>query len=221
MFGSSDLAYGVPAADVCITGIHWRYHQRLIGVESTDRRSEIADMFAGDLARLQYRGIDCRCGRERFIEGIFLERDPYQTSATQRKKEATPRQPADSNRSPPAYEAQPPSKCMARRRRLVKLASTNCRICGQPLVSRGTRTLSAPFPLVSSTTRGQPVPTDAWNNRTRSGRRFDQILPVRRALPAPDWGSLPIPESPCPRSIAIRYSTVAEAYSRTLRPVGR
>ena len=98
MFGSSDLAYGVPAADVCIPCIHWGYHQRLKAVESADRRSEIADMFAGDLARLQYRGIDCRGGRERFIEGIFLERDPslpQQSNERRRQHPASLRTPTE------------------------------------------------------------------------------------------------------------------------------
>ncbi len=90
MFGSSDLAYGVPAAVVWIPCIRWGYHQRLKGVESADRRSEIADMFAGDLARLQYRGIDCRGGRERFIEGIFLERDPSQPQQSNERRRQHP-----------------------------------------------------------------------------------------------------------------------------------
>ena len=105
MFVSSDLTYGIQAADVCIYCINRGFRQRLTGVESAECRPETADMFARDLARLQYRGIDHRGSRERFIDAIFVERDPYQTSAKKRRKEATPRQPADSNRSPLAYEA--------------------------------------------------------------------------------------------------------------------
>ena len=84
---------------------NWGYRQHLKEVENADIRPEIAERFARDLARLQYRGIDYRGGRERFIEGIFLEREPYKTSAKRRNQEASPRQPRNSHRSHRAYEA--------------------------------------------------------------------------------------------------------------------
>ena len=80
MFVSSDLAYGIQAADVCIYCINRGYRQHLKEVENADGRPEIAERFARDLARLQYRGIDYRGGCERIIEGIFLEHNPNKQS---------------------------------------------------------------------------------------------------------------------------------------------
>ena len=76
-FVSSDMAYAVQAADLCIYCVNRGFRLPSRGMNA-ERRDEIADMFGADLADLQYRGQGYRDGRVFDTYGIVYVPDPYQ-----------------------------------------------------------------------------------------------------------------------------------------------
>ena len=76
-FVSSDMAYAVQAADLCIYCINWGFRLPTRGMDA-ERRDEVADMFAGELADVQYRGQGYRNGRIFDTYGIVYVPDPYE-----------------------------------------------------------------------------------------------------------------------------------------------
>ena len=76
-FVSSDMAYAVQAADLCIYCVNWGFRLPGRGMNA-ERRDEIADMFAADLADLQYRGQGYRDGRVFDTYGVVYVPDPYE-----------------------------------------------------------------------------------------------------------------------------------------------
>ncbi len=76
-FVSSDMTYAIQAADVCIYCINWGFRLPQRGMNA-ERRAEIADMFGGALASLQFRGQRERDGRIFETYGIAYVPDPYE-----------------------------------------------------------------------------------------------------------------------------------------------
>ncbi len=76
-FVSSDMAYAVQAADLCIYCINWGFRLPTRGMNA-ERRDEVADMFGADLAEIQYRGQGHRDGRVFDTYGIVYVPDPYE-----------------------------------------------------------------------------------------------------------------------------------------------
>ena len=76
-FVSSDMAYAVQAADLCIYCINWGFRLPARGMNA-ERRDEVADMFGADLADIQYRGQGYRDGRVFDTFGIVYVPDPYE-----------------------------------------------------------------------------------------------------------------------------------------------
>ncbi len=76
-FVSSDMAYAVQAADVCIYCINWGFRLPGRGMNA-ERREEIAAMSAAGLADLQYRGQGYRDGRVFDTYGVVYVSDPYE-----------------------------------------------------------------------------------------------------------------------------------------------
>ena len=79
-FVSSDMAYAVQAADLCIYCINWGYRRPRRRIDA-ERREDIADMFGRDMAHLEFRGRGHRHGRVFESTGIFLVEEPYDASA--------------------------------------------------------------------------------------------------------------------------------------------
>ena len=75
-FVSSDMAYAVQAADLCIYCINWGFRLVSRGMNA-ERREEITSMFGTDLGDLQYRGQGYRDGRVFDTYGIVYVPDPY------------------------------------------------------------------------------------------------------------------------------------------------
>ena len=67
----------IQAADVCIYCINWGFRLPQRGMNA-ERRAEIADMFGGALASLQFRGQRERDGRIFETYGIVYVSDPYE-----------------------------------------------------------------------------------------------------------------------------------------------
>ena len=76
-FVSSDMAYAVQAADLCIYCVNWGFRLPIRGMNAK-RRDQIATMFGAALADLQYRGQGYRDGREFDTYGIVYVPDPYE-----------------------------------------------------------------------------------------------------------------------------------------------
>ena len=76
-FVSSDMAYAVQAADLCIYCINWGFRLPGRGMNA-ERREEIAAMSAAGLADLQYRGQGYRNGRVFDTYGVVYVSDPYE-----------------------------------------------------------------------------------------------------------------------------------------------
>ena len=76
-FVSSDMAYAVQAADLCIYCVNWGFRLPSRGMNA-ECRNEIAGMFGADLADLQYRGQGYRDGRVFDTYGVVYVPDPYQ-----------------------------------------------------------------------------------------------------------------------------------------------
>ena len=75
-FVSSDMAYAVQTADLCIYCINWGFRLASRGMNA-DRRDEITSMFGTDLTDLQYRGQGYRDGRVFDTYGIVYVPGPY------------------------------------------------------------------------------------------------------------------------------------------------
>ena len=71
------MAYAVQAADLCIYCINWGFRLPTRGMNA-ERRDEVADMFAGELADIQYRGQGYRNGRIFDTYGVVYVPDPYE-----------------------------------------------------------------------------------------------------------------------------------------------
>ena len=76
-FVSSDMAYAIQAADLCIYCVNCGFRLPVRGMNA-ERRDEIADMFGADLADLQYRGQGYRDGRVFDTYGVVYVPDPYE-----------------------------------------------------------------------------------------------------------------------------------------------
>lgn len=76
-FVSSDMTYAIQAADVCIYCINWGFRLPQRGM-TAERRTEIADMFGGALASLQFHGQRERDGHIFETYGIVYVPDPYE-----------------------------------------------------------------------------------------------------------------------------------------------
>lgn len=77
LFVSSDMSFGVQAADICLYCINWGF--RLARTEQADIRTEIADEFGPKLARLQWRGQGYRDGNVFQSFGIVHVADPFES----------------------------------------------------------------------------------------------------------------------------------------------
>jgi len=75
-FVSSELAYPIQAADICIYCINWGFRLPLRGMNN-EHRQEIADDFGGWLAKLQYRETRNFDGEQCSVYGIVHVTDPY------------------------------------------------------------------------------------------------------------------------------------------------
>ena len=76
-FVSSDMAYAVQAADLCIYCVNWGFRLPVRGMNA-ERREQIATMFGPALADLQYRGQGYRDGRVFDTYGVVYVPDPYE-----------------------------------------------------------------------------------------------------------------------------------------------
>ena len=76
-FVSSDTAYAVQAADLCIYCVNWGFRLPNRGMNA-ERRDQIATMFGVALADLQYRGQGYRDGRVFDTYGVVYVPDPYE-----------------------------------------------------------------------------------------------------------------------------------------------
>jgi hypothetical protein len=76
LFVSSDMSYGVQAADVCIYCINWGFRVHRTGMTAPER-PEIHQEFGPWLGRLQYAGEGYRDGRTFQSYGIVYVPDPY------------------------------------------------------------------------------------------------------------------------------------------------
>jgi hypothetical protein len=76
MFVSSDLAFPVQAADLCIYCLNWGFRLPQRGMDA-NLREEIAAQFGSAIAELQYRGTIDIDGEERPTYGVFFVPDPY------------------------------------------------------------------------------------------------------------------------------------------------
>ena len=74
------MACAVQPADVCIYVINWGFRLPSRGMNAA-RRDEIAEMFGGDLATLQYEGQRERSGHKFNSYGITYVPDPYKPRA--------------------------------------------------------------------------------------------------------------------------------------------
>ncbi len=81
LFVSSDLAYPIQAADVCIYCINWGFRLPDRGMCAATRR-EIEERFAETLYHLQFKGDGYRGGRVFRTYGIVLVPDPYSSRGT-------------------------------------------------------------------------------------------------------------------------------------------
>lgn len=79
MFVSSDLAYPVQAADLCIYCVNWGFRLPQRGMDAP-ARDEIATRFGATLADLQYHGNIQVDGQTRRTFGVFFVADPYGTA---------------------------------------------------------------------------------------------------------------------------------------------
>lgn len=77
-FVSSDMAYPVQAADLCIYCINWGFRLRSLGMNEPTR-PEIANEFGPWLNQLQFRGQGHRDGNVFDSYGIIFVPDPYTT----------------------------------------------------------------------------------------------------------------------------------------------
>jgi len=75
-FVSSDMAYPVQVADVCIYCVNWGYRLPKTGMDAPVRQ-EIAREFSGLLGRVQLRIEACKDGQEFLAWGIFYVPNPY------------------------------------------------------------------------------------------------------------------------------------------------
>lgn len=75
-FVSSDMAYPIQAADVCIYCINWGFRLPSRGMDAATR-SEIAEEFGPWLSRLEFRGEGERDGQTFATYGIVYVSDPY------------------------------------------------------------------------------------------------------------------------------------------------
>jgi hypothetical protein len=81
LFVSSDLAYPIQAADVCIYCINWGFRLPERGMRAATR-PEIEERFAESLYQLQFKG-DCYRGGHVFrTYGIVFVSDPYKSRGT-------------------------------------------------------------------------------------------------------------------------------------------
>ena len=79
-FISSDMTYAIQATDLCIYCINWGFRLPSRGMDA-ERRDEIANMFGGAIAALQFRGQGYRDGRVFDAYGIAYVPDPYEARA--------------------------------------------------------------------------------------------------------------------------------------------
>jgi hypothetical protein len=88
LFVSSDMAYGIQAADVVIYAINWGYRRDTWDAPG-ENREEISQQFGPWLNALQFRGRTQRKGKTLRVYGIIRVCDPYRSRNAQ-KKEAMP-----------------------------------------------------------------------------------------------------------------------------------
>jgi hypothetical protein len=93
-FVSSDMAYPVQAADVCIYCVNWGFRLPAQGMDAPVR-PEIANEFGEWLYRLQFQGDGERDGKVFKVSGIAYVPNPYGAGRAQ-KKEVTPSGPPTS-----------------------------------------------------------------------------------------------------------------------------
>jgi len=84
LFVSSDMAYGVQAADVIIYAINWGY-RRASWKESGEARDEIKKPFGPWLSALQFQGRVQKRGKTFRVYGIVRVCDPYRSRKAQKK----------------------------------------------------------------------------------------------------------------------------------------
>jgi hypothetical protein len=77
-FVSSDMAYPVQVADLCIYAINWGFRLPSVGMDA-DVRSEIAGAFESDIRSLQFSGDGYKSGQVYPMHGIVYIPDPYET----------------------------------------------------------------------------------------------------------------------------------------------
>jgi hypothetical protein len=77
-FVSSDMAYPVQVADLCIYAINWGFRLPSVGMDA-DVRSEIAEAFESDIRSLQFSGDGYKSGQVYPMHGIVYIPDPYET----------------------------------------------------------------------------------------------------------------------------------------------
>jgi hypothetical protein len=76
LFVSSDMAYPIQAADICVYCVNWGYRLPEQGMDAPVRE-EIARMFFEPLQRLRYRGDGYKEGRAFPTYGIVYVPNPY------------------------------------------------------------------------------------------------------------------------------------------------
>ena len=84
LFVSSDMAYGIQAADVVIYAVNWGY-RRDTWEAPGESREEVGKQFGPWLNALQFRGRIQRKGKTRCVYGIFRVCDPYRSRNAQKK----------------------------------------------------------------------------------------------------------------------------------------
>ncbi len=85
LFVSSDMAYPIQAADLCIYCINWGFRLPLRGMEA-ETRMEIADRYSPLLDNLQFRGESYRDGEVYPLYGIVFVPDPYTSRADKKRR---------------------------------------------------------------------------------------------------------------------------------------
>jgi len=96
-FVSSEMAYPVQAADVCIFCVNWGFRMPNIGMVA-ETRPEIARRFGPWLNRIQFKGEGYRDGAVFKSFGIFFVEEPYIAvkEGEKERQEITPSSPPES-----------------------------------------------------------------------------------------------------------------------------